>query len=204
MTTEEHFDIVDESGVPTGVRRPRSVVHAEGLLHRAVHIWLLAPATGELLLQRRAAVKDSWPDRWDISCAGHLSAGDEYLGAAQRELLEVRLCVGRGTLTLDLSRMTAWPYGDSSPSATLLPSLSLFIQELGLAVPAERFRYLFTHFEDLSSVQKGAHRTSGTAAGRAGEGSPQMWASSHDFLHALRAQAGHSSTASSTLCTCWS
>lgn len=89
--TEEHFDIVDASGVPTGETRPRSEVHAKGLRHRACHVWLLAPQTGELLLQRRADVKDSWPGRWDISSAGHLSAGEESLPTAMRELDEVRM-----------------------------------------------------------------------------------------------------------------
>lgn len=86
--TEEHFDVLDSEGRRTGRTAPRSQVHAEGLLHRAVHVWILDPAAGELLLQRRADCKDSWPGRWDISCAGHLSAGDESLAAAQRELAE--------------------------------------------------------------------------------------------------------------------
>lgn len=88
-STEERFDIVDRTtGEPTGETRPRSEVHAQGLYHRAVHIWLLSPHTGELLLQRRATHKDSWPNRWDISCAGHLSAGDTSIDAAVRELEE--------------------------------------------------------------------------------------------------------------------
>lgn len=87
-TAEELFDVLDETGNRTGRTAPRSVVHAEGLLHRAVHIWLLDPAAGELVLQKRADCKDSWPGRWDISCAGHLSAGDDSPTAAQRELAE--------------------------------------------------------------------------------------------------------------------
>jgi isopentenyldiphosphate isomerase len=85
---EEHFDILDEAGNRTGVRRPRSEVHALGLLHRAVHVWIFCAETGEVVLQRRAACKDSWPDRWDISSAGHVSAGDESLDSAVRELEE--------------------------------------------------------------------------------------------------------------------
>lgn len=88
--TEEHFDLVDPvTGVPTGEVRPRSQVHREGLYHSAVHIWLLSPSEGgELLLQQRAACKDSWPTRWDISCAGHISAGETALPTAARELEE--------------------------------------------------------------------------------------------------------------------
>jgi isopentenyldiphosphate isomerase len=86
--TEEYFDILDEEGNKTGIARPRSEVHSLGLLHKAVHTWLLCPTTGEIVLQKRASNKDSWPDRWDISSAGHLSSGDESLTAAQRELHE--------------------------------------------------------------------------------------------------------------------
>ena len=95
---EEHFDVLDARGALTGERRSRSEVHSLGLWHRAVQIWLWSPWTGggaaggwgcgELLLQHRAACKDSWPDRWYISCAGHVSAGDASLPAALRELGE--------------------------------------------------------------------------------------------------------------------
>jgi len=85
---EECFDIVDAtSGLPTGDVRPRSQVHREGLYHSAVHVWLVTP-DGRLLLQQRAACKDSWPGRWDVSSAGHISAGDTPLPSAARELHE--------------------------------------------------------------------------------------------------------------------
>ncbi|GJM87217.1 hypothetical protein PR202_ga03151 [Eleusine coracana subsp. coracana] len=66
----------------------RSEVHRDGDYHRAVHVWIYSESTGELLLQRRADCKDSWPGQWDISSAGHISAGDSSLFSAQRELHE--------------------------------------------------------------------------------------------------------------------
>ncbi|PNY12601.1 nudix hydrolase 3-like protein, partial [Trifolium pratense] len=66
----------------------RSEVHRDGDYHRAVHVWIFAESTQELLLQRRASCKDSWPDLWDISSAGHISAGDSSLITARRELEE--------------------------------------------------------------------------------------------------------------------
>ncbi|CAD6241980.1 unnamed protein product [Miscanthus lutarioriparius] len=68
--------------------RERSEVHRDGDYHRAVHVWIYSESTGELLLQRRADCKDSWPGQWDISSAGHISAGDSSLFSAQRELEE--------------------------------------------------------------------------------------------------------------------
>ena len=85
---EEIFDVLNEAGEKIGVTERRSEVHRLGLFHRAVHVWLFSPSTGELLLQKRASCKDSWPDRWDISCAGHISSGEESLPSAERELLE--------------------------------------------------------------------------------------------------------------------
>lgn len=47
------------------------------------------PVSGwEILLQKRSAVKDSNPGCYDISSAGHLSAGDQPLEGALRELKE--------------------------------------------------------------------------------------------------------------------
>ncbi|KAL3621704.1 hypothetical protein CASFOL_034364 [Castilleja foliolosa] len=85
---EEHFDILTKSGKKTGITKPRSVVHRDGDYHRAVHVWVFAESTQQLLLQKRADCKDSWAGLWDISCAGHISAGDSSLVTARRELQE--------------------------------------------------------------------------------------------------------------------
>jgi hypothetical protein len=37
---EEYLDVFDENNQPTGVVLPRRQVHAEGLWHRTVHIYL--------------------------------------------------------------------------------------------------------------------------------------------------------------------
>ena len=85
---EERFDVLDAAGARTGATAPRSEVHARGLFHGAAHVWVLAPHTGEVLLQRRAASKDSWPGLLDCSAAGHISAGEAALPSALRELEE--------------------------------------------------------------------------------------------------------------------
>ncbi|XP_015689589.1 nudix hydrolase 3 isoform X1 [Oryza brachyantha] len=85
---EERLDVLTAGGEKTGTSKPRSEVHRDGDYHRAVHVWIYSESTGELLLQRRADCKDSWPGQWDISSAGHISAGDSSLSSAQRELDE--------------------------------------------------------------------------------------------------------------------
>lgn len=44
--------------------------------------------TLQLLLQLRAADKDTYPGRWDVSAAGHIAAGDGSADTAGRELAE--------------------------------------------------------------------------------------------------------------------
>ena len=39
--------------------------------HRAVHVWIFVQSTANVLIQKRAACKESWPNLWDISAAGH-------------------------------------------------------------------------------------------------------------------------------------
>jgi isopentenyl-diphosphate delta-isomerase len=83
---EELLQIVDKDDNPIGTET-RELVHAKGLLHRAVHILVFNPK-GDLYLQRRSAGKDLWPGYWSSSCAGHVGAGESYAQAAKRELKE--------------------------------------------------------------------------------------------------------------------
>ena len=84
---EEYFDILDENGNKTGRSKPRSEVHRVGDWHKAAHIWIINSA-GDILLQRRCDNKDSHPNMLDISCAGHISAGEDSRTGALRELKE--------------------------------------------------------------------------------------------------------------------
>lgn len=83
----EMIDICNEYGAPTGMARPRTEVHALGLWHRTVHVWILDHA-GKALLQQRSLRKENHPGLWDISSAGHIDAGESSLQAALREVSE--------------------------------------------------------------------------------------------------------------------
>lgn len=86
----EIFDIVDEKGIPTGETIERTQAHEKGVRHRTAHIWIVREQDGkaQLLLQKRSAEKDSFPERFDTSSAGHIQAGDEPEESAIRELHE--------------------------------------------------------------------------------------------------------------------
>lgn len=83
---DEAFDVVDAEDQVIG-RASRDRVHAEGLMHRAVHLFVVN-GRGELLLQKRSWLKDAHPGVWDSSVAGHLDAGEDYPSAARREMRE--------------------------------------------------------------------------------------------------------------------
>ena len=83
---EEIFDVVDRDDKVL-YQAPRSVVHANRWLHRAVHIFVFN-SRGELLIHRRSATKDEAPLKCTSSASGHLSAGEDYATAAVRELEE--------------------------------------------------------------------------------------------------------------------
>jgi 16S rRNA (adenine1518-N6/adenine1519-N6)-dimethyltransferase len=84
--SEEIFDVVDADDRLIG-QAPRSDVHARGLLHRAVHIFVFDSA-GRLLIQRRSSAKDEFPLCYTSSASGHVSAGETYDETAPRELAE--------------------------------------------------------------------------------------------------------------------
>jgi len=84
--SSELFDVVDSENRVIG-QATRGEVHAKGLLHRSVHIFVFN-SQGELFLQKRAMTKDENPGYWDSSAAGHLNAGEGYRTSAHRELME--------------------------------------------------------------------------------------------------------------------
>ncbi|MBN2095250.1 MAG: NUDIX domain-containing protein [Candidatus Aenigmarchaeota archaeon] len=83
----EFFDIVDENDLPTGIQKPRSVAHRDGLWHRVIHVWIYN-SRGEVLLQLRQKDKDTYPNVWDLSVGGHVTAGSSIIDAAKREVFE--------------------------------------------------------------------------------------------------------------------
>jgi isopentenyldiphosphate isomerase len=84
--SEEIFDVVNDRNEIIG-QQPRSVVHRDGLKHRAVHV-LVFNSRGDLYLQKRSMLKDCFPGTWDSSASGHLDCGEEYDACAVREVRE--------------------------------------------------------------------------------------------------------------------
>ncbi|WP_231891279.1 NUDIX hydrolase [Paenibacillus swuensis] len=90
MPEEELFDIFDKEYNKIGIM-PRREVHAKGHWHATFQCWIVSNKGHEgrisLLFQMRHPRKDTFPGLLDISCAGHLQAG-ETVREGQRELYE--------------------------------------------------------------------------------------------------------------------
>lgn len=84
---EEVIDIWNAKGQPTGSTAPKSVVHKKGWFHPTVHVWFYT-STGKILLQKRGKHKQTFPNLWDVSVAGHVEAGETIESAALREIKE--------------------------------------------------------------------------------------------------------------------
>jgi isopentenyldiphosphate isomerase len=87
MEYTEYFDILDENGSPLGFTKLRADAHRDGDWHRTVHIWILN-SQNELLIQKRSPNTPSYPNTWDISCAGHIMAGGNAKSTVVKELGE--------------------------------------------------------------------------------------------------------------------
>ncbi|MGW5558432.1 isopentenyl-diphosphate Delta-isomerase [Micromonospora sp. NPDC003944] len=85
---EEHLvELVDENGTAHGKTTVTASHQPPGQLHRAFSVMLVDP-DGQVLLQRRAAVKTRFPLRWANSCCGHPQPGESLVEAANRRLSE--------------------------------------------------------------------------------------------------------------------
>ena len=87
---EEYMDIVNEADEVVG-RDTRANVHARHEIHRGVHVFVIN-VRDELLLQLRSATNATYPGHWDASVGGQVAAGETYLQAARRELVEELGC----------------------------------------------------------------------------------------------------------------
>lgn len=83
---KEYLDVLNENGDKTGKTKLRDEIHRDGDWHSSIHLWLICE--GDVLVQKRSVLKESYPGCFDASAAGHVSAGEEILVAAKRECAE--------------------------------------------------------------------------------------------------------------------
>jgi isopentenyldiphosphate isomerase len=76
---EELIEVYNSRNEPTGEIVPRSEVHQKGLWHRTMHCWVIyrskrGKICDYVVFQRRSAWKDSDPNKFDTTAAGHYTA----------------------------------------------------------------------------------------------------------------------------------
>jgi isopentenyldiphosphate isomerase len=86
MSQYPPLEVVDENDKVVG-KAPLNDIYEHVLIHRVVMIAVQEPG-GKILLQRRSPSVATNANRWDISAAGHVDAGEDYAQAADRELKE--------------------------------------------------------------------------------------------------------------------
>ena len=87
QNSEELLDLVDEQDQVVGIWS-RSAIYREGMNNfRAVNAFLVNDA-GQLWIPRRSETKRIFPLCLDMSVAGHVTSGEDYLTAFRRELHE--------------------------------------------------------------------------------------------------------------------
>lgn len=84
---DELINIVDTHGVLTEKTVLKSIAHTQGIPHACIHVWLYTNK-GEILLQQRNHTKETFPNYWDVSVAGHISAGENPIDTCLRETEE--------------------------------------------------------------------------------------------------------------------
>lgn len=97
---EECIEVIDDRGHVIDVL-PRTQVHAGGLRHRVVHVWVYAweEDTCWVYLQRRSLQKQQAPGLYDWTATGHVDPGEAMREAAVRECREeVGICLDADAL----------------------------------------------------------------------------------------------------------
>ncbi|SHI95442.1 NUDIX hydrolase [Pseudozobellia thermophila] len=144
---DELIDILDSEGNPTGKTAMKSEAHRYGWYHQSVHIWFYT-ANGKVLIQQRAANKDTHPLLWDVSVAGHIGAGEAVKTSALREIEEeIGLKVEEG----DLQKIGCYPsFHEHSPELIDREFHHTFLCEL--KVPLHRLKKQESEVADLKLI----------------------------------------------------
>lgn len=85
MNKIEYLTVVDKNNNIID-KATRDEIHKNNLYHRAAHIIILYK--NHVFLQLRATNKDQFPNKWDVSAAGHVLYQEDYNTAIIRETYE--------------------------------------------------------------------------------------------------------------------
>ncbi len=104
----------------------RTVVHAQRLPHRSVHVLVFSSDGQRMLIQQRHPQKLTYPGWWDNACSGHVEADDYPSPDPDADLAEVYAQTARRELAEELglncallaTRSSSWPHSLPTPQPT--------------------------------------------------------------------------------------
>jgi isopentenyl-diphosphate delta-isomerase len=109
----EEVVLIDRNDQPLGTS-PKSTIHTSATpLHRGFSVFIFN-SLGQVLLQKRALSKITWPGIWSNSCCGHPALGESSTQAASRRLkyeLGLELLASEIVVVLPKYRYRAELYG---------------------------------------------------------------------------------------------
>lgn len=157
---KEFLDIWDNHGRATGQVCDKNFAHQNGLFHPTVHIWFYT-FTPALLMQKRGPFKQTYPNLWDVSVAGHVSAGESILEGAVREIKEeIGLNILPSELKLIAVRKNVNEFSngikDCEFQHVFLSPLTLQVQELKLQTAEVQAVRLFS-FDEINQCMNQNH-----------------------------------------------
>lgn len=100
----ELIDALDAQGNPTGEKKTKEQIFADGDWRRVIHVWIVN-SKGELLTQQRVK-KGIFDHLWDTSVGGGVSAGEKPISSAVREVGEE---LGLKVRAEELELLGEWP-----------------------------------------------------------------------------------------------
>lgn len=83
---EENVKIYDENGVYQNKMMRKKDAKEGNFFHKAIHLWIMVG--DKVLIQQRSENKKIFPNKWDISVAGHIVENDSSLTTVVKELHE--------------------------------------------------------------------------------------------------------------------
>ena len=84
---KEYIEEYTNDGKPTGKKFLKSKIHKKGIIHSTIHLWIFCNKN-KILIQKRSKSKEINPGIWDVSVAGHIKYGENFINAVIRESKE--------------------------------------------------------------------------------------------------------------------
>ena len=76
----DNFELIGKSDYRT--------VHKKGFWHQVIHCWIIDSNTKCILYQKRHKSKEFYPNKLDVSVAGHCKANENPIETISREAIE--------------------------------------------------------------------------------------------------------------------